>query len=484
MFKSVSTLKNSLKNKPVAMVQEDDQLIITNTKTNQALFVMKLFNNGTTVNIKKGEFDTLQAIPAEKTRTITLFRLTHKIFRINVCQGKTVIIMNTVDDKVKIKNTINNTEYEADVVEDVVTLNESDYKAIRNPQVIDETGKPVPLKDVIKQNNPNFGTKRVKKVVETSRVMPVEALKRKINRINEINEDVLIILNKKYKGYVKVVNALVEPAEIFKMEVKEIDKVNCVEIPIEHYKNIRNPQHFDADGKEITLTQYLKSKPKKERKLRVRKEKTVLFKTIDFEALKRKIDRINEINEDTLIILHRPFKGFVKVTNSLVEPVEIFKMKLEKIDNVDCVSIPVKKYKNIKHPQHFDADGKEITLAQYLKSKPKKEHKPRVTKAVVEAKPVVYKEISVPDDLLVQTTPQKICLRCVRINRIEKAEVMKFDYDKTNQLITVENTLNNTRYVLRVVDKVVLITKHDMDAIKLPVHRDADGKRIKIADRK
>jgi len=380
MFKSVTTLKDSLKNKPVAMVQEKDQLIITNTKTNQALFVMKVFNNGTTVNIKQVEFDALQAIPAEKTRTLTLYKLTHKIFRINSCQGKTVIMMNTVDNKVMIKNTINNTEYSADVIDGNVTLNESDYKAIRNPQVIDETGKPVPLKDVIKQNNPNLETKRVKKVVETSRVMPVEALKRKIDRINEINEDVLIVLHNKYKGFMKITNGLVDPVEVFKMEVKEIDNIDCVEIPIEHYKSIRNPQHYDADGKEITLAQYLKSKPKKERKPRVKREKPVV------------------------------------------------------------------------------------------------EAKP--------VKPIVYKTMSIPDDLLIETSPQKICLKCSRINRIEKAEVIKFKYDKENQLITVENTLNNTRYVLRVIEKVVLITKLDMDAIKLPVHRDADGKRIKIADRK
>lgn len=378
MFKSVSTLKDSLKNKPVNFVQENDQLIITNTTTNQAMFVMKLLNNGTTVNIKKGEFDALQAIPAEKANTITLYKLTYKIFRINSCQGKTVIMMNTVDNKVKIKNTINNTEYEADVIDGVVTLNESDLKAIRNPQVIDETGKPVPLKDVIKQNNPNFGTKRVKKVVETSRVMPVEALKLKIDRINELNEKTLIVMNDPWGGFIKVVNRLVKPVEVFKMEIKNIDDVDCVEIPIEKFKNIRNPQFYDEDGKEISQAQFLKSKPKKERKRPVRKVKPVV------------------------------------------------------------------------------------------------EAKP--------IKPVVYKTMSIPDNLLVETSPQKICMKCSRINRIEKAEVIKFQYDKENHLITVENTLNNTRYVLRVIDKVVLITKLDMDAIKLPVHRDADGKRIKIAD--
>jgi hypothetical protein len=385
MFKSVNAIKDNLKGKPVLVSQDDNQLIITNKTTNHGVFELKLklFNNGTTVNIKPNEYASLQQLPVEQTRTISLFKLTHKIFRINACQGKPVILISNTENKVKITNTINNTEYETDIVNGDVVLSETDYKAIRNPKVVDETGNPLPLREVIKRNNPNFGTKRVKKVVETSRFITVESLKHKIDRINEINETSHLIMHRQRKGFLKITNALVEPVDIFRMPVIKVDDVDGVEIPLENFKKIRNPQHYDADGNPITLAQYLKSKPKKERvkKERVKKEKVVKEKPVKVE------------------------------------------------------------------------------------------------------KPVEYKTISVPDDLLVETTPSKLRIRIDRINKIEKTEIIVFEFDKVKQLITLTNTVNNTRYSLRVVNKVVVITKLDLDAIKLPVKRDANGKRIKLTDR-
>lgn len=360
MFKSILVLTESLKNKPVEVHQENNVLTITNKTTNHTID-LKIMSNKV-VNIKAHDLASLEELPSltPDHHLIETIKLVNKISRINFLNEKDLIRVSNDGQHFKIVNTITNTDLSYPIVNGQISMPINEYKAIRNPKFINETGSPITLQEFMKNKKANTQKVVKEKIVEKSRFITVDSLTKKITRLNEQNEQTLITIHNRRKDFIKITNAITEPPDVFRLKIIKLDEQDAVEIPIENFRNIRNPKHFDDQGNEITLAQYLKSKPKKQRKPRAKK---------------------------------------IKITT--VEPVE------------------------------------------------------RIT-------------VDIPKFVYLNMNIHNLYLKIKRINRLKPNANVVFDYDKTKQIVTITNGFDNTKYMLPVVEGYTIMPKIAYDALKIP----------------
>lgn len=323
-----------VKSKPLTVSTEDDHVVVFNKTTNQAMFNLKLVSNGKMVVMKNSELQEIDSIqevvepvktkkiekpvvittppvvepvpeaPAAKVN-LELFRLINKVTRINYCQGKPVIHLSFTDSVATINNTLNNTTYTLNIVNGVVEIDENDYKAIRNPKHIDETGKPLKLQEVIQKNQPDFKTKRVRSVSKTKTTSEIQNLtkefKQKLKELKQQEKQELIAKKlkstsvtlsvEKLQGKVKLLHRLFGEEKITLRITEQFvtikhrlsPELNCrvkvvdgnIKLSHDQYTALRSPKSFDVDGKQLTLKEYLKTLPKKVRAKKEKVEKKV-----------------------------------------------------------------------------------------------------------------------------------------------------------------------------------------------------------------
>jgi plasmid maintenance system killer protein len=309
MFKSIIALEEMVKGKPLTVSTEDDHVVVFNKTTNQAMFNLKLVSNGKMVVMKNSELQEIDSVvelvpeaPAAKV-SLELFRLINKVTRINYCQGKPVIHLSFTDSVATINNKLNNTTYTLDIVNGVVEIDECDYKAIRNPKHIDETGKPLKLQEVIEKNQPDFKTKRVRSVSKTKTTSEIQNLtkefKQKLKELKQQEKQELIARAKKEKVEKKVFT----PAKIVSVKIEENSIVTMpMQTFIIHLDRLtkQNEATYQVEDDRILISNKMNDTKFQVRIIRLNenkysKQNKVILLKIDFDALhKRKPNQKKE----------------------------------------------------------------------------------------------------------------------------------------------------------------------------------------------
>jgi len=406
MLISIQNLQETLKNKNLNLTQDSGNLVITDKTTNSAVFTMKLC--GKAVNFKSSDLEALKNMPETKPET----------------------------KKRKEKN-----------------MSET-------PELKPETKKVAKVKKPAKMKPLIF--------VE----IEIEPLAKKIANINRCQGKELIKMVQTDDGLITIENKMKNT----KFELTPHD--NKVVINLDDYKAIRNPRAYDEEtGKIIPIAQIAKAnkpvRPPREPKVkkeRVPKVVVPQYHTMPLEDLQKMITRINECEDTELFtITHRKEK--MKITKKGEGGFSIRATSSEQVENeikTVMVTMLLSDYRLIKHPEHFDADGKKLRLLEFLKTKPKKERVKKVKvikeKVVEPAKPINYEPVTLK--------VANLYSRIVRINRIMQSKVVEFSRD--GRIITIKNTLNDTRYHL--------VATEDNQEVTL-TRPDVDGLQVKKADK-
>jgi hypothetical protein len=314
-----------------------------------------------------------------------------------------------------------------------------------------ETSEPAPAKG-----------KKIKPIVYVE--VDIETLEKKIENINRCQGKELITVTKE-QGQMTINN----DGKVFVLTIHD-DKLS---MNIADYKTIKNPKTYDSDGKIIPIRMVARlNRPPQEPKV-----VEVKYHTIELQQLERKVKRINQCVDSELFTITKN-ETSVQIAKNGDDPYTI-EATLNLTDGKEEAVMLLSDYKLIKNPPYFDENGNRIRVVEFLKTKPRKE---RVKKEKPVKEPRVKKEKPVkpvnynPMVMKVNNLYAKIA----RLNRIMKSKVVEFNKD--DRIITIKNTLNDTRYHIVIMDDgQITVTQPDFTALQVPVQYDENGKRIKLA---